>query len=84
MSGSDLRLEYEAALARTTAVDLGPLRHSGVGEIGLAVGPALAAIRISGDCFELDPDGDAVGFILPVRADNPVSPDSARSRSGGT
>jgi hypothetical protein len=23
MSGSDLRLEYEAALARTTAVDLG-------------------------------------------------------------
>ena len=78
MIGADLLAEYEWSLARTKPADLDPLQQ-GVGDDGLAIGPAVAPIRLLRDRlhFELDPDGDAQAFILPVRGDNPLSPESA-------
>lgn len=78
MTGVDLRCEYRAALKRTSLEDLRPLRDAGVGGPGHAIGPAFARIRLSRDrrLFEFDPDSDDVAFILPVRAENPTTPEA--------
>ncbi len=69
--------EYLVALRRTRFADLGPLRKAGVGGPGLAIGPAIAAIRTSDGRFELDPEGDARAFIVPIRIGNPISPEAS-------
>src|SRR6266550_6674203 len=69
--------EYLVALRRTRFADLGPLRKAGVGGPGLAIGPAFAAIRVSNGLFELDAEGDARAFIVPIRIGNPISPEAS-------
>src|SRR2546421_7018607 len=75
-SAADMQREYLTALRSTSFADLAPLREAGVGGPGLAIGPAVAAIRVSKGRFEFDPDGDATAFIVPVRVDNPISPEA--------
>jgi len=65
--------EYLMALRPTRFADLGPLRQAGVGGPGLAVGPAFASIRIADGRFQLDRDGDAKAFVIPVRVGNPLT-----------
>jgi hypothetical protein len=77
MTSADLYREYLAASGQTGSDDLAPLRETGIGDPGLAVGIALARISVSRDGFyRPDPDG-GVAFILPVRVDNPLSPEAA-------
>jgi hypothetical protein len=79
MTGADLAAEYEAALCATSDADLAQLREAGVGESALAlVKPAVAPIvvRRSDLSFEPDPDG-GTAFILPVRVEQPLSPEAA-------
>ena len=78
MSGVTLKpleAEYLAALKRTRFKDLAPLRDAGVGGPGLAIGPAWAAIQLHGDRFEFDPFSDAYAFVIPVRCDDPNTPE---------
>jgi hypothetical protein len=76
MNSAALEREYLDALGRTRPSDLAALRDAGVDEGGFALSPGVAAIRISERRFELDPDGDAVAFILPVRVYHPFSPEA--------
>jgi hypothetical protein len=69
--------EYLIALRSTRFADLAPLRAAGVGGPGLAIGPALASIRVSDGLFEFDPDGDAKAFVIPVRVRNPISAEAS-------
>src|SRR3977135_4098316 len=62
ISAADLHREYIGALRSTSFADLAPLREAGVGGPGLAIGPAVAAVRISKGRFEFDPDGEALAF----------------------
>src|SRR5262245_6722767 len=71
-----LEAEYLAAFRGTRSADLAPLREAGVGGTGLAVGAAWAGIQLHGDRFEFDPDGDGFAFVIPVRADNPITPET--------
>ena len=65
--------EYLMALRPTRFADLGPLRQAGVGGPGLAVGPAFASIQVADGRFQLDRDGDAKAFVIPVRVGNPLT-----------
>lgn len=76
MTGADLRDEYLAALRSTSWADLEPLRAAGVGGPGAAIAPAVARIRVSRGLYEPDPEGGAA-FLLPVRLENPSSPEAA-------
>src|SRR5438067_13389854 len=69
--------EYLSALCATRFADLAPLRQAGVGGPGLAVGPAFASIQIADGRFQLDPDGDAKAFVIPVRVGNPISAEAS-------
>ena len=71
-----LRAEYTAALKRMRFKDLAPLRAAGVSGPGLAIGPAWAGIQLSGDCFKLDFESDGFAFVIPVRAENAVTPET--------
>jgi hypothetical protein len=77
--GRDLVAEYMSALERTKPADLDSLRRAGIGEAGFAIRPAVAPIIVTRDGlhYEPDPDGDGLAFILPVRIDNPLSPEAA-------
>jgi len=61
------------ALWPTRFADLGPLRQAGFGGPGLAVGPAFASIQVADGRFQLDRDGDAKAFVIPVRVGNPLT-----------
>jgi hypothetical protein len=77
VSGADLKREYLSALGRTGWDDQAPLRDAGVGGPGLAIGIALASISVSrSGLYQPDPDGGPA-FIIPVRVDNPISPEAA-------
>ena len=77
MTGADLKREYLDALRQTGWDDSAPLREAGVGGPGLSVGIALAGISVSrGGAYQPDRDGGAA-FVLPVRVDNPLSPEAA-------
>ena len=65
--------KYHMALRPTRFADLGPLRQAGVGGPGLAVGPAFASIQVADGRFQLDRDGDAKAFVIPVRVGNPLT-----------
>lgn len=79
MTGADLAAEYLDALGRTKPHDLLHLQRAGVGPVGLAIAPAVATISLSsgGLYYQPDPDSDAAAYILPVRGDNPTSPEAA-------
>src|SRR3954469_14456498 len=79
MSGADLLAEYGWSLAHTIPGNLDPLRKAGIAETMLvAIIPVWVPIAIMKDGlhFEPDPDGDGFGFIVPVRIDNPLSPEA--------
>jgi hypothetical protein len=77
MTGADLAAEYRAALKRTTWDHQAPLLDAGVGGPGLAIGIGLAPISVSrSGLYQPGPDGGPA-FILPVRVDNPTSPEAA-------
>ena len=77
MTGAELVAEYRAALAATSLADLDPLRRAGVGGAGLSLCPAHARISVSrGGLYQPDADGGEA-FIVPVRVDNPVTPEAA-------
>src|SRR5947209_4239526 len=77
MSAGYLDHEYQAVVSRTTPADLAPLRAAGVGAPGLAIGPAVATIKVNADgLWEPDPDSDTTAFILPVRVENALSPEA--------
>ena len=76
MTGPDLAAEYLAALRPTSLAALRPLRDAGVGGPGIAIGIAVATISVSRDrLYCPDPDG-GLAFIVPVRAEHPITPES--------
>src|SRR5438270_2595015 len=69
-----LAREYWCALQSTRFADLAPLRQAGVGGPGLAVGPALACVRVANETFVFD-DEAASAFVIPVRVENHITPE---------
>ena len=69
-----LAREYWCALQSTRFTDLAPLPQAGVGGPGLAVGPALACVRVANETFVFD-DEAASAFVIPVRVENHITPE---------
>lgn len=74
----DLEAEYRQALALTTTEDLQPLRQAGVTDWALEISrPALATVQMQqGGLFEFWPDGNASGYIVPIRTEELDSPEA--------
>jgi hypothetical protein len=70
--------EYQVALRMTRFADLAPLVTAGIDWRAIAEAvPAHALIQVAQNTgFEFDADGKSA-FVLPVRTDNPLTPESA-------
>jgi hypothetical protein len=78
MTGADLAREYAALLRSTPFEALAPLVAASVPWRAIATAaPAVAKITAAKDgTFRPDPDG-RTAFVLPVRVDNPLTPEAA-------
>lgn len=74
----DLLAEYFAALCDTQQKTLRQLIYAGATERAIAIAaPALAKVRLCGrGLFEPDPDSPNTAFLVPVRVENPVTPET--------
>jgi hypothetical protein len=78
MTGADLRREYFCALGTTAPKnDLGALLSAGVSRRALSIAmPALARVAVHSGLYHPDPDSGGLAYVIPVRVDDPFSPEA--------
>jgi hypothetical protein len=79
MNSADLAGEYCAALRRTTLAEFRLLIEAGVPSSAIALAaPAAARITVDRRTGTYQPDDDGrVAFVMPVRVDDPISPEAS-------
>jgi hypothetical protein len=88
MTGADLRREYLCALGTTAPKnDLDPLLSAGVSRRAISIAmPALVRVAVHGGFYHPEPDSGGLAYVIPVRVDDPFSPeaiDPAEAINGG-